>query len=137
MIALDTNVLARFYIEEDEPEAKRQHLLAARVMASPALFVARTVVLELEWVLRGGYGYAREDIADVIEHLLGLPNVTVENWEMVSDALTDYRAGIDFADALHHAAGKAATFATFDAKFVRAAAKRKLQPPVTLVKAGG
>lgn len=136
MIALDTNVLARFYIEETEPEAKKQHLQAKRLMSAPSLFVARTVVLELEWLMRGGYGYSRDEIAAVIAHLLGLPNVTVENWEMVSDALAAYRAGLDFADALHHAAGTAESFVTFDSKFVKAATKQKLRPSVGLVKAG-
>ena len=131
MIALDTNVLARFYIEEREAEARKQHLSAKRVMSQPALFVPRTVVLELEWVMRGGYGYAREEIAGVIEHLLGLPNVTVENWQMVSDAANAYRAGLDFADALHLAAANACeSMVSFDKKFSKAAAKLALRPQV-------
>ncbi len=134
MIALDTNVLARFYIEATDTEAKKQHIQAKRVMSSPSVFVARTVVLELEWVMRGGYGYSRDEIATVIVHLLGLPNVTVENWEMVNDALTAYRAGLDFADALHHAAGNCESFVTFDGKFVKLAAKHKLLPSVGMVK---
>ena len=103
-------------------------------MSAPSLFVARTVVLELEWVMRGGYSYSRDEIAAVIAHLLGLPNVTMENWEMVSDALTAYRAGVDFADALHHAAGNAVSFVTFDSKFAKLAMKQKLRPVVGLVK---
>ena len=131
MIALDTNILARFYIEERDVEARKQHLAAKRMMSQPALFVPRTVVLELEWVMRGGYGYAREEIAGVIEHLLGLPNVTVENWEMVSDATRAYRAGIDFADALHLAAADSCeSMLSFDKKFAKAAAKQKLCPQV-------
>ena len=129
MIALDTNVLARFYIEERDAQARKQHIATKRVMSQPALFVPRTVVLELEWVMRGGYGYAREEIAGVIEHLLGLSNVTVENWEMVSDATNAYRAGMDFADALHLAAANACeSMLSFDKKFSKAAAKLKLRP---------
>ena len=129
MIALDTNVLARFYIEERDAQARKQHIATKRVMSQPALFVPRTVVLELEWVMRGGYGYAREEIAGVIEHLLGLSNVTVENWEMVSDATNAYRAGMDFADALHLAAANACeSMLSFDKKFSKAATKLKLRP---------
>jgi hypothetical protein len=55
MIAVDTNILARFYC--DDPESKRQRPLARRVMIeSPAVFVPLTVVLEFEWVMRGLYG---------------------------------------------------------------------------------
>ena len=134
MIALDTNVLARFYIEERDAGARKQHIAAKRIMSQLALFVPRTVVLELEWVMRGGYGYAREEIAGVIEHLLGLPNVTVENWAMVSDATNAYRAGLDFADALHLAAANACeSMLSFDKKFSKAAAKLKLRPQVAAV----
>ena len=136
MIALDTNILARFYIDETEPEARKQHALAKRIMAAPSLFVARTVVLELEWVMRGGYGYTRDEVAAVLQHLTGLPNVTVENWEMVTDALNAYKAGIDFADALHHAAGggRCDQFMSFDARFAKLAAKQGLKPGVTLAR---
>ena len=132
MIALDTNVLARFYIAETDAEAAKQHKIASRLMQQPALFVARTVLLELEWVLRGGYGYAREDVARVLDHLLGLPNVVVENSEIVEDPLIHYHQGLDFADALHHAAARAAqAFATFDSKFAKRAERLGLQPAVT------
>jgi predicted nucleic-acid-binding protein len=131
MIALDTNVLARFYISETDPGAARQHKTATGLMEQPALFVARTVVLELEWVLRGGYGYAREDVARVLDHLLGLPNVAVENREIVEDALNHYHEGLDFADALHLAAAKSAqAFATFDSRFAKRAERLGLQPVV-------
>ena len=136
MIALDTNVLARFYIAEIETEARKQHALAKRIMAKPSLFVARSVVLELEWVMRGGYGYSREEVAAVLQHLAGLPNVANENWEMVMDAIAGYRAGLDFADALHlAAAGACEALVSFDAKFAKSAAKLKLKPHVALVKA--
>lgn len=130
MIALDTNILARFYIAETDAGARKQHVSATRIMAQPALFVARTVLMELEWVMRGGYGYSRNEVAAVIEHLTGLDNVTVENWDMVNDALRAYKNGLDFADALHLAASQCEMFATFDAKFAKQAAKLGLKPPV-------
>ena len=133
MLAVDTNILARFYIAETDAGAAKQHKTAASIMAQPALFVARTVVLELEWVLRGAYGYAREDVARVLDHLLGLPNVAVENREIVEDALHHYHDGLDFADALHLAAAKSAhLFATFDSKFAKRAERLDLLPGVTL-----
>ena len=135
MIALDTNVLARFYIAEIEVEARKQHLLAKRIMAKPSLFVARSVVLELEWVMRGGYGYARDEVVAVLQHLVGLPNVTIEVWEIVVDAIAGYRVGLDFADALHlAAAGACEEFVSFDVKLAKSAAKLKLKPDVALVK---
>jgi predicted nucleic-acid-binding protein len=57
VIAVDTNVLARFYCDDpDDPEAATQRERARRLMLeSPAIFVPLTVVLELEWVMRGFY----------------------------------------------------------------------------------
>jgi hypothetical protein len=45
---------------------------------SPSLFVPLTVVLAFEWVLRGCYGLPPPELARAVEHLLGMPHVTVE-----------------------------------------------------------
>jgi predicted nucleic-acid-binding protein len=85
MIAVDANILARFYC--DDPEAKRRRPIARRVMVeSASIFVPLTVVLEFEWVMRGFYGTDPEEFDKAIEHLLGMPNVTVERWEVLKDA---------------------------------------------------
>lgn len=59
MIALDTNILARFYVDDPgDPEAAKQRPIARSIMTdSPSLFVPLTVVLELEWVLRAFYRF--------------------------------------------------------------------------------
>lgn len=136
MIAVDTNVLARFYCDDpDDPEAARQRPRARRLMIeSPALFVPLTVVLELEWVMRGLYDVAPETFCDAVEHLLGMPHVTVERWEAVKDAVELHRKGLDFADALHWVCSKACSrLETFDdRRFVRRARRLKLQPEVAV-----
>jgi predicted nucleic-acid-binding protein len=103
MIALDTNILARFYVEDPgDPEAAKQRAVARRIMTqSPSLFVPITVVLELEWVLRAFYGFDASQIARVFEHLLGLVHVNTEEAERVAAALPLAAQGMDFADALH------------------------------------
>lgn len=57
MIAVDTNILARFYCDDPEdPEARRQRPLARRAMLeAAAVFVPLTVIIEFEWVMRGFY----------------------------------------------------------------------------------
>jgi hypothetical protein len=49
MIALDTNILARFYVDDPaDPEAARQRPIARRLLSeSPRAFVPLTVILEL------------------------------------------------------------------------------------------
>jgi predicted nucleic-acid-binding protein len=135
MIAVDTNVLARFYCDDpSDPEAHRQRPAARRVMTgSKAVFVALTVVLELEWVMRGFYELLPEQVCSVLEHLLGMPHVTVERWEMVKDATDLHRSGVDFADALHWTASKdCESFASFDKALVRAGSRRGLEPRIVL-----
>jgi predicted nucleic-acid-binding protein len=136
MIAVDTNVLARFYCDDPEDiEAKRQRPIARRVMVeSASLFVPLTVVLEFEWVMRGFYQASTEDFFLAIEHLLGMSHVTVERWEAVADALNLHRRGLDFADALHWASSSACTgLITFDDKgFARRAKRLGLMPEVVL-----
>lgn len=137
MIAVDTNVLARFYCDDPgDPQAARQRPLARRVMVdSAALFVPLTVVLELEWVMRGFYGLAPAEFCRAMAHLLGMPHVTVERWEAVNDATLQHRHGLDFADALHWACSKGCqSLVTFDDRGLARRAKRlSLSPTVTLV----
>jgi predicted nucleic-acid-binding protein len=136
MIAVDTNVLARFYCDDPgDPEAARQRPLARRVMVeSKAILVPLTVILEFEWVMRGFYEAEVETFCLAVEHLLGMPHVTVERWEAVKDALALHRRGLDFADALHWACSASCQrLVTFDdRRFARRARRLGLVPEVAL-----
>jgi len=138
MIAVDTNILARFYCDDpDDPESKRQRPLARRVMIeSKAVFVPLTVILEFEWVMRGFYEAEPESYCEAVAHLLGMPHVTVERWEAVKDALDLHRRGLDFADALHWTcSANCERFVSFDdRKFVRRARRLGLIPEVMLAR---
>ncbi|MBI4191660.1 MAG: type II toxin-antitoxin system VapC family toxin [Betaproteobacteria bacterium] len=136
MIALDTNLLARFYVDDpSDREAVGQRATARQIIATePALFVPRTVLLELEWLLRGLYRLKPSTIVAVIDHLWRLPNVTVEDVDVVRAALHGYRAGMDFADALHLAAAHRCRgmFTFDDRRFARRARRLGLKPPVSV-----
>ena len=134
MIAVDTNILARFYCDDpSDPEAVRQRPVAKRVMLeSAALFVPLTVMLEFEWVMRGFYKLPPLEFCGAAEHLIGMAHVTVERWDMVVSALVEHRRGLDFADALHWASSAGCqALLTFDDKgFARQAHRLGLQPEV-------
>jgi len=134
MIALDTNILARFYVDDPgDPEAAKQRPVAYEVIAkSPSLFVPLTVTLELEWVLRAFYRFEAARVIQVTEHLLGLANVNVEEAGRVAQALNLLGHGMDFADALHLAAsGHCEALYTFDdRRFARRAQRLDLVPKV-------
>jgi predicted nucleic-acid-binding protein len=133
-IALDTNILARFYVDDPgDSEAAQQRPVAYEVIAkSPSLFVPLTVTLELEWVLRAFYRFDAARVVQVMEHLLGLTNVNVEDAGRVAQALHLRGQGMDFADALHLAAsGHCEALYTFDdRRFARRAHRLDLVPKV-------
>ncbi len=141
MIGLDTNILARYYIEDKgDGEALYQHQAARRLMESgEILMVCKTVLLEFEWVMRGYYGFSRDEIVPVFDHLLGLSHVEVEDRDQVERSLSLYREGFDFADALHHAAyHRCKRMASFDdRKFSRRAKRMGLTPALFIPRAKG
>ena len=70
--------------------------------------------------MRGFYEIDVKGVCSVMDHLLGMPHVTVERWEAVKDAVEVHRAGVDFADALHWASSKGCdSFISFDRKFAK------------------
>ena len=120
MVAVDTNILVRFLTRDDVAQAKQ----AAELIGSSEVWVAKTVLLETEWVLRSAYDFRREQIVRALQAAAGLENVRLEDPVAVERALKWFAGGLDFADALHLASfGDAERFATFDAKLAKKAGK--------------
>jgi predicted nucleic-acid-binding protein len=136
-IGVDTNLLVRYYVagDADDEATQRQCEHARKLIESGRpLMVAKTVLLELEWVLRGYYRFGREEIGSVLSHLLAMPNITIEDRPSVERAMDNYVAGLDFADALHHASyAECRSMASFDDRgFARKSKKLNLIPGVFL-----
>jgi len=129
--SLDTNVLARFFIDDpDDAEALRQRPAAVAALSERA-FVSVTVLLEFEWVMRGFYELPRQDIARVMRGLAGIEHITVEDRAALTAALDAFDAGLDFADALHLARSlRATSFLTFDRRLAKRAKALALEPGV-------
>lgn len=130
MIALDTNVLARYLLKDD----------AAQYRAAVALFGRRenftapvSVMQELVWVL-GVNDCGRGEIVRGLRSLFGLPNFKPHDLDTLLYALKWYEGGMDFDDALHMASSaKQAAFATFDRPLSRRARELGAFPPVSLL----
>jgi predicted nucleic-acid-binding protein len=134
MKALDTNVLARFFVDDPDDEQATKQRPAAVAALSVRAFVSITVVLEFEWVMRGFYQLARKDTCKVLRALMSIEHVTVEDRDAVLVALDALDKGLDFADALHIArSGRATAFATFDQRLTKRATSLALTPPVELL----
>jgi predicted nucleic-acid-binding protein len=121
MTAVDTNVLVRIITNDDHVQAARA---AAFLRGQENVFVAKTVLLELEWVLRGAYRIDRRGLLSVLRRLASTRNIEIEDEASVKQAIEWYEHGLDFADALHVAsAGPECALATFD-RALRGAARR-------------
>ena len=118
MVAVDTNVLIRLVVADHAAQATR----AAAVFRSGPVFIAKSVLLEAEWVLRYSYQLGVEAILGSLRAVLGLENVAVEDPKAIAAALRLFERGLDFADALHIASSaQAERFVTFDARLVKRA----------------
>jgi len=78
--ALDTNILVRFLVEDDPA----QHALAKRLIrrsigAGQTLFVPITVFLELEWVLRTSFAFAKDEVLQMLNSLLASSELSIES----------------------------------------------------------
>jgi predicted nucleic-acid-binding protein len=136
MIGLDTNVLARYYVASSDAPSQQQGVLARKLIESgKRLYLSKSVVLELEWVLRGYYKSTVADVLAVLRHLQALPNLEIEDRLGVEQAIDALADGFDFADALHHASYRqCSSVATFDdRKFARRAAVRGWKPAVKVL----
>jgi predicted nucleic-acid-binding protein len=124
MMGLDTNVLVRIIVGDDEKQAeKAQKVLRDRCTPSDPGFVNSIVLCELAWTLDRTYGYSRAQIAGAMEKILGNRGLRIENARLVAAALRLYRAAAaSFSDALlaqiNLAAGCDSTL-TFDRKAAR------------------
>ena len=135
MKSVDTNVLARFFIDDaDDPQSLIQRP-AAMIAMSGRVFVSVTVLLEFEWVMRGFYEMPRKAVSKVFRAMLGIEHLTIENRGAVIAAMDAFDAGLDFADAIHVAlSAHTSSFVTFDQKLVKRAKSIDLKVPVELLR---
>lgn len=121
MLGVDTNVLVRYLVRDDEAQfEKARKLIKREVAAGRSVFVSHLVVLETEWVLRSRYGLPKNLIIEAISGLLDATDVQFEDEPAIEEALFLWKdATADFADCLigakNRRLGCRAT-ATFDVK---------------------
>ncbi|NJR78016.1 type II toxin-antitoxin system VapC family toxin [Sphingomonas corticis] len=111
MRAVDTNVLARLILQDDPHQAA-----AARAVIEQPVWIPASVWLELGWVLSRRMGLERGTVAAALSGLLMTETVHVSDRNGLAWAIERYRAGADWADAVHLVAsrGVADAFVTFD-----------------------
>lgn len=74
MKAIDTNILIRFLIGDDELQAKKVYTIFKNAESEKkTLFVPLLVVLEMIWILESVYEISRSEILDAISDILLMP----------------------------------------------------------------
>ena len=135
MKAVDTNVLARFFVDDpDDVQAVRQRPAAVAALSQP-VFVPLTVLLEFEWVLRGFYKLPQRQVARVLRALAGIEHVSLDRRDVVLAALDAFEsAGLELADALHLAGShRCQSLMSFDRRMTKRAAALVSMTPVELL----
>jgi predicted nucleic-acid-binding protein len=121
MIGLDTNVLVRYLVEDDDRQKRAADRFVEEALnRGESLFVNQIVLCEVVWVLSRAYGFTRREVAETLEMILYARQFEIEAKDMVTQGLREYRKGkADFADCViglkNQAAGCTATV-TFDRK---------------------
>jgi predicted nucleic-acid-binding protein len=124
MLGVDTNVLVRFLVRDDEAQyEKARKLIKREVAAGRCVFISQLVLLETEWVLRSRYSLSKAQIIEAISGLLDAADVRFEDEPAIEEALFIWKdTTADFADCLigarNRRLGCRAT-ATFDVKASR------------------
>jgi predicted nucleic-acid-binding protein len=120
VIGLDTNVLVRLLVGDDVAQQRVAHeYLARRSSPDDPAWIDRIVAVETIWVLERSYSFSRAEIATAFEKLLDTAELTFEDHELVRKAVTAYRRGVAFADALLALSNETVgctTTITFDSK---------------------
>ena len=123
MIALDTNVLVRFLVQDDPEQARLAGEIINQLTDDAPGFVSREVLVELVWVLERAYRFGRAEIAIALDGLLAATELLIERADEVGPALELYRNdGFGFADLMIAVAARsvgASELVTFDRKAAR------------------
>jgi predicted nucleic-acid-binding protein len=117
MKAVDTNILARFVLNDDAQQSP-----IARETLKGGVFISNSVLLETVWLLQSRYNQQPANIAAALKAVIEIPGVQVSKAEAAIWALSRYSAGADFADMLHLVEGTGSdVFLTFDRKLAKQA----------------
>lgn len=97
MRAIDTNVLVRLITRDDAAQVE-----VAQAFVAKGVWVSHVVLVETTWVLSATYDLPPAEIGTAIEMLLNHQQLTLQDADVVSAALSHYRQkpALGFSDCL-------------------------------------
>jgi predicted nucleic-acid-binding protein len=121
MLGIDTNVLVRYLVRDDQAQyEKARRLIDRELSKGEPVLVSLLVLLETEWVLRSRYDLAKADLVATFSALLDTSDLVVEDEPSVENAIYSWKdSAVDFADCLIEARNRrlgCRATATFDGR---------------------
>jgi predicted nucleic-acid-binding protein len=121
VLGLDTNVLVRYLVRDDQQQfEKARRLIKREADKGEPVLVSLLVLPETEWVLRSRYELSKPEIVSAFSTLLDVADLVFEDEPSVERALYSWKDSIaDFADCLIEARNRrlgCRATVTFDAK---------------------
>jgi predicted nucleic-acid-binding protein len=100
--AIDTNVLIRFFMDDDTNQAATaRRFFEASKEQRESLLITPPVLCELVWVLNASFRLAKNEVVDIVQGILMADIFTIERELLIQGALSSYRRGrADFSDYL-------------------------------------
>ncbi|MGA2170257.1 MAG: type II toxin-antitoxin system VapC family toxin [Terracidiphilus sp.] len=130
MIGLDTNILVRFFAQDDPLQSPIAKAIMSSLTIGEPGWIGVASILELVWVMTSQKRLDRRGITAVLSQLITRKEIVIEQVSMVQNALQLYRKGnADFADCLIASSAKAggcSRTVTFDRRAARDAGMQLL-----------
>jgi predicted nucleic-acid-binding protein len=127
MLAVDTNVVVRLIARDDANQVR-----VADEFVSKGAWISHLVLAETMWVLDSVYGVSREKMATAVEMLLNHQARTLQDSDVVAEALQNFRkrTAVDFSDCLVLGIARKAghiPIGTFDRDFAKMEGVQRLR----------
>ena len=101
MIGLDTNVLARYIMQDDVKQAKLANKLIESLSEASPGYISLVSIVELSWVLASAFELTRTQVVEAFQHLMAVEAFKIERVVVVAGAVRAFREGkADFSDYL-------------------------------------
>ncbi len=129
MIALDTNILVRYFAQDDPAQCA----VVLRFLSKPSgvYYISDLVILETAWVLQKAYDWTPTEVAQALMRLLLVHNLVFRDEFLLKEALRAYENGADLGDELIWREALAAgckKIASFDRKLQKSQPSFVVQP---------
>jgi predicted nucleic-acid-binding protein len=131
LIGVDTNVLARIFLEDHPQQQTSAHDFLSEMASKNRLFISSYVILELVWVLDIN-DKSKHQIIESVEAILDIQGVIIDQRSVILVALEKYITGkADFGDYMIVASGEenhVHLLATFDKSLAKDSSKNYMSP---------